>query len=108
MPGSSPTELFIPTFFFFPFFVVVFYKYIAKQLLLNKVQQTARKVLCFQRKYRAPYIKYVDKQSEFLLFPTIYCGKTRVDNHLIIIFLNSVPASSFYRLIVIILVLSNM
>ena len=26
----------------------------------------------------------VDKQSEFLSFPTIYCGKTRVDNHLII------------------------
>ena len=29
--GSSHTELFFPTFFFFPFlFVVVFYKYIAK------------------------------------------------------------------------------
>ena len=27
----------------------------------------------------------MDKQSEFLSsFPTIYCGKTRVDNHLII------------------------
>ena len=26
----------------------------------------------------------VDKQSEFLSFPTIYCGKTKVDNHLII------------------------
>ena len=87
VPGSSPTEFFIPAFCFFPFFVncvVVFYKYIAKQLLLNKVQQTARKVLCFQRKYRAPYFKYMDKQTEFLLFPTIYCGKPRVDNHLII------------------------
>ena len=31
VPGSSPTELFIPSFFFFPVFcVVVFYKYIAK------------------------------------------------------------------------------
>ena len=29
-------------------------------------------------------ILYMDKQSEFLSFPTIYCGKTRVDNHLII------------------------
>ena len=29
-------------------------------------------------------LRYMDKQSEFLLFPTIYCGKTRVDNHLII------------------------
>ena len=48
------------------------------------MQQTARKVFCFQRKYRAPYIKYMDKQSEFLLFPTIHCGKTRVDNHVII------------------------
>ena len=29
--GSNPTELFIPSFFFFPVFcVVVFYKYIAK------------------------------------------------------------------------------
>ena len=29
--GSSPTELFLPTFFFFPFLCVfVFYKYIAK------------------------------------------------------------------------------
>ena len=53
-------------------------------MLLNKVQQTARNVLCFQRKYRALYIKYLDNQSQFLLFPTIYCGKTRVDNHLII------------------------
>ena len=26
----------------------------------------------------------MDKQSECLSFPTIYCGKTRVDNHLII------------------------
>ena len=29
-------------------------------------------------------ILYMDKQSEFLSSPTIYCGKTRVDNHLII------------------------
>ena len=26
----------------------------------------------------------MDKQFEFLSFPTIYCGNTRVDNHLII------------------------
>ena len=43
----------------------------------------------------------MDKQSEFLSFPTIYCGKTRVDNHLII-FLNNVLMSCFYRLIVIV------
>ena len=30
VPGSSPTDLFIPTFFFTVFCVVVFYKYIAK------------------------------------------------------------------------------
>ena len=36
--GSRPTEFFF-SFLFFPVFcVVVFYKYIAKQLLLNKVQ----------------------------------------------------------------------
>ena len=44
----------------------------------------------------------MDKQSEFLSFPTIHCGKTRVDNHLIDHFLNNVPTSSFYRLIVLI------
>ena len=77
--GSSPSEFYIPSFFFFPFFVLLFSINIQlNQLLLNKVQQTVRKVLCFQRKYRAPYIKYMDKQSEFLLIPTIYCGKTRV------------------------------
>ena len=26
----------------------------------------------------------MDKQSEFLSFPTIYCGKTGIDNHSII------------------------
>ena len=26
----------------------------------------------------------MDKQSEFLSFPSIYCGKTGIDNHLII------------------------
>ena len=30
------------------------------------------------------YIKYMDKQSEFLSFPAIYRGETTVDNHLII------------------------
>ena len=44
----------------------------------------------------------MDKQSEFLSFPTIHCGKTRVDNHLIDHFLNNVPTSFFYRLIVLI------
>lgn len=44
------------------------------------MQQRERKVLCFPRKYRALHIKYMDKQSDLLLFPTIYCAKTRVDN----------------------------
>ena len=39
--------------------------------------------MCFQRK-DGILNNYMDKQSEFLLFPTIYCGKTRVDNYLII------------------------
>ena len=30
------------------------------------------------------YREDMDKQFEFLSFPTIYCGKTKVDNHLII------------------------
>ena len=41
------------------------------------MQQTARKVLFFRRKYRAPYIKYMDKQSEFLLFPVNAAGDHR-------------------------------
>ena len=53
-------------------------------MLFNKVQQTRRKGLCFQSKDSISNTFYMDKQSEFLSFPTIYCGKTRVDNHLII------------------------
>ena len=37
---------------------------------------------CFQRK-DSILNKYMDKPSEFLSFPTVYCGKTRVGNHLI-------------------------
>ena len=33
----------------------------------------------------------MDKQSEFLSFPTIYSGKTRVDNYHLIIFETSFP-----------------
>ena len=76
MPRSSPTHYlyFSPVFVLFCLLLrfVVFYKYIPKQ----------------QEKYRVSreryYVKYIDKPSEFLSFPTIYCGKTRVDNHLII------------------------
>ena len=47
--------------------------------------------MCFQRKDITPYIlKYMDKQSEFLSFSTMYCGKTIFDNHLII-FLTTFP-----------------
>ena len=54
-------------------------------LLFITVFNKARKViLCFQRKDSTPHIKYIDKLSECLSFPTIYCRKTRVDNHLII------------------------
>ena len=39
--GSSPTDLFIPTFFFSVFFVVVFCKYIAK-LEIRESQNLAK------------------------------------------------------------------
>ena len=44
-------------------------------MLLNKVQQTARKVLCFQRKYRAPHIKYMDNNLNFYYFLQFTVGK---------------------------------
>ena len=46
----------------------------------NKQQETYR---VFREKI-VHSIKYMDKQSEFQSFPTIYCGKIRVGNHLII------------------------
>ena len=64
--------------FFFPFFVLLF--------SINIQLNNCYLIKCNKQreKYCVPYIKYMDKQSEFLLFPTIYCGKTRVDDHLII------------------------
>ena len=49
-----------------------------------KCNKQKEKVLCFQSKDSILNTLYMDKQSEFLSFPTIYCGKTSVDNHLII------------------------
>ena len=51
---------------------------------LIKCNKQQEKISCFQRKDSTPLLN-IDRQSEFLsAFPTIYCGKTRVDNHLII------------------------
>ena len=84
VPGSSPAHLVSFFSFFFPVFVCLvffclfvllfFYKY------LSAINSKKRNVFPEKRWY----IKYVDKQSKFLSFPAIYCGKTRVDNHLII------------------------
>ena len=89
MPGSSPVKFFFfPSFFFCPFFVLLF--------SINIYLNNCYLIKCnkHQEKYRVSRekivhrtifsIKYMDKQSEFLSFPTIHCGKTRVDNHLII------------------------
>ena len=86
VPGSNSTELFIPSFFFFPFFVLLF----SINIYLNNCYLIKRNKK--QEKYHVSREKivhlilnnFMDKQSEFPSFPTIYCGKTEDDNHLII------------------------
>ena len=71
MPGSSPTQFifFSPVSYFFG--CNVFYR-----LFIN---------IYLSREKIVHRILNMNKQSEFLLNPTIYCGKTRVANHLIIL-----------------------
>ena len=86
MLGSSPTQLFFFLLSFFPIFVLLF----SINIYLNNCYLIKRNKK--QEKYHVSRVKivhlilnnYMDKQSEFPSFPTIYCGKTEVDNHLII------------------------
>ena len=82
VPRSSPAHLL--SFFFFPVFVCLVFSSLFVLLFLYKYVSAinSKKSKVFPEKRW--YIKYMDKQSEFLSFPTIYCGKTRVDNYLII------------------------
>ena len=86
MLGSSPTQLFFFLLSFLPIFVLLF----SINIYLNDCYLIKRNKK--QEKYHVSREKivhlilnnYMDKQSEFPSFPTIYCGKTEVDNHLII------------------------
>ena len=72
-PGSSPTQLIFFSAGFLLFWLLnsnVFYR-----LSINIYLSREKIVHC---------ILNMNKQSEFLSIPTIYCGKTRVVNHLII------------------------
>ena len=83
MQGSNPSELFILSFFFFPFFVLLFSINIyLNNCYLIKYNEQQEKYRDFREKIERRSLNIWIKQSEFLSFPTIYCGKTRVDNHL--------------------------
>ena len=90
VPGLSPASdsFCLPSFFLLFPFLVCFVCFSININLTNcyliKCDKQKEKVLCFQSKDSILNTLYMDKQSEFLSFPTIYCGKTRVDNHLII------------------------
>ena len=110
VPGSSPTQFFFPSFFFFPFFVLLF--------SINIYLNNCYLIKCNkqQEKYRASSEKTVHhilniwiNNLNFYHFLQFTVGKPELittcrNDH----FLNNVPTSSFYRLMVIILVLSNM
>ena len=73
VPGSSPTQLLFPSFFFFSFFVLLFSMniYINNCYLIkcNK-QQEKYGVSIEEIVHRISlYIKYMDEQSEFLSLP---------------------------------------
>ena len=48
-----------------------------------KYNEQQEKYRDFREKIERRILNIWIKQFEFLSFPTIYCGKTRVDNHLI-------------------------
>ena len=96
--GSCPPvypSSFLPSFFLFFRFWFVLFAYLfccfpiniyLNNCYLIKCTKQKEKVLCFQSKDSIINTLYMDRQSEFLSFPTICCGKTsRVDNHLIIL-----------------------
>ena len=74
----------------FPFFSCFFVLLFSINIQLNNCYlikcNKQRKKYCFSREkivHRILNINiYIKYNSEFLSFPTIYCGKTRVDNHL--------------------------
>ena len=78
------------SFFFSRFWLVLFAylfcfsinMYLNNRYLIKCNKQKEKYCVC--RAKIVLNILYMDKQSEFLSFPTMYCGKTRVDNHLII------------------------
>ena len=70
--------------FCFRFFVLLFSINIyLNNCYLIKDNEQQEKYRDFREKVERRSLNIWMKQSEFLSFPTIYCGKTRVDNHLI-------------------------
>ena len=85
MPVLLSTLSFFPSFFFvFGFFVLLFSINIyLNNCYLIKYNEQQEKYRDFREKIERRILNIWIKQFEFLSFPTIYCGKTRVDNHLI-------------------------
>ena len=85
VPGLSPIPLFLSFLLFFPFFVLLFsINLYINNCYLMKCNKQQEKYCVSREKIIHRILNIIDKQSEFLSFPTIYCEKTRVDNHLII------------------------
>ena len=86
MLGSSPTQLFFFLLSFFPIFVLLFSIniYLNNCYLIKRNKQQEKYDVSREKIVHLILNNYMDKQSEFPSFPTIYCGKTEVDNHLII------------------------
>ena len=86
MLGSSPTQLFFFLLSFFPIFVLLFSIniYLNNCYLIKRNKKQEKYHVSREKMVHLILNNYMDKQSEFLSFPTIYCGKTEVDNHLII------------------------
>ena len=104
MPGSDPTRPFLPSFFFFPFFVLLFsiniYLNNCYLIKCNKQQQTYR---VSSEKIVHPILNIWINNLNFYHFLQFTAGKPELittcrNDH----FLNNVPTSSFYRLMVII------
>ena len=78
MTSSSPTQLFSSFLFFFPVFFVLLFsidRYLNICYLINAINRVSREKIV----HRISNI-WINSLN-FYHFSTIYCGKTRVDNH---------------------------
>ena len=58
--------------------------------------------MCCTREKNSPLSIFQDKYSEFLSFPTIYCGQTRPDNNsrLVPLHYSTIYASGSYAMLI--------